>query len=129
MLRACTLKPLLRLFREPNIDLRSRHMHHWRPKGRHKILNYQISKEKYQPDRVRIDFISRLVSEGFGKQILISGDFARRSYWPSYNSGGGPGLTYILRRFIPWLRMEGLLEDSIQDILVGNPSRAFRITK
>ncbi len=87
----------------------------------------QISKEKYQPDRARIDFISRLVSEGFGKQILIAGDFARRSYWPSYNSGGGPGLTYILQRFIPWLRIEGLGEDSIQDILVGNPSRAFQL--
>lgn len=87
----------------------------------------QLSKEKYQPDRVRVDFISRLAAQGFGKQILLAGDFARQSYWPSYNTGGGPGLTYILRRFVPWLRLEGLGEESITDLLVNNPATAFQM--
>jgi 5-phospho-D-xylono-1,4-lactonase len=86
----------------------------------------QVSKEKYYPDRLRIEFILRLVTEGFGKQILLSGDLARRSYLPGYSRGGGPGFTYILWRFLPWLREEGLAEDAIQDLVVNNPARALQ---
>ncbi len=85
----------------------------------------QISKEKYYPDHVRIQFILRLTAEGHGHQILLAGDLARRSYWPSYGTGGGPGLTYILWRFVPWLRSEGLPEEAVQDLLVHNPARAL----
>lgn len=87
-----------------------------------------ISKEKYWPDSLRIEFILRLVAEGHGQQILLAGDLARRSYWPSYGTGGGPGLTYILWRFVPWLRAKGLAEEIIQDLLVHNPARALAIS-
>jgi phosphotriesterase-related protein len=87
----------------------------------------QISKEKYAPDSQRVEFILRAVKEGFGKQIVLGGDLARKSYWPSYGTGGGPGLTYILWRFIPWLRSEGLSEDAIHDLLVHNPARVLMI--
>lgn len=85
----------------------------------------QISKEKYEPDSKRVEFILRLVKEGFGRQIVLGGDLARKSYWPSYGTGGGPGLTYILWRFVPWLRSEGLSEEAIENILVHNPARAL----
>lgn len=85
----------------------------------------QISKEKYYPDRERIRFILRLVEEGFGRQVLLSGDLARRSYWPAYGTGGGPGFTYILWRFIPWLREEGLPETHVQNLIRHNPARAL----
>jgi len=102
--------------------------YHQRLAGTGVFLCYdQISKEKYVPDSLRVEFILRLVSEGYGRQILVSGDLARRSYWPAYGTGGGPGLTYILWRFIPWLRAEGLSEPAIQDILVHNPARALAI--
>ena len=68
----------------------------------------QISKEKYYPDRLRVEFIQRLVERGHGGQILLSGDLARRSYWPAYGTGGGPGFTYILWRIAPWLREVGV---------------------
>lgn len=91
-------------------------------------LSYdQISKDKYEPDSKRIDFILRLVKDGFGKQLVLGGDLGRKSYWPSYGTGGGPGLTYILWRFVPWLRSEGLSEDAIQDLLVHNPARVLSI--
>ena len=86
----------------------------------------QISKEKYYPDRARIDVILTLAAEGFGGQILLSGDLARRSYWPAY--GGGPGFTYILWRFVPWLREAGASEALIQDLIVHNPARALGFT-
>jgi predicted metal-dependent phosphotriesterase family hydrolase len=91
-------------------------------------LSYdQISKEKYAPDSQRVEFILRAVKEGFGKQIVLGGDLARKSYWPSYGTGGGPGLTYILWRFVPWLRSEGLSEGAIQDLIVRNPARVLSI--
>jgi len=85
----------------------------------------QISKEKYYPDARRIAFIRRLVEAGHGQQLLLSGDLARKSYWPGYDTGGGPGLTYILWRFVPWLRSEGLDAGTIDDLLIGNPARAL----
>jgi len=92
-------------------------------------LSYdQISKEKYEPDSKRVEFILRAVKEGFGQQIVLGGDLARKSYWPSYGTGGGPGLTYILWRSIPWLRSEGVSEDALQGLLVTNPERVLTIT-
>lgn len=83
----------------------------------------QFSKEKYAPDKVRIEFIQRLVEAGHGEQIFIAGDLARRSYWTSY--GGGPGLTFILWRIVPWMRECGLSQTAIDAMLVDNPRRLF----
>lgn len=90
-------------------------------------LSYdQFAKEKYYPDRERIAVIKRLIADGFGGQILLAGDMAKHSYWPSYNAGGGPGLTFILWRILPWMREEGIAEDDIQRMLVDNPARVFQ---
>ncbi len=90
------------------------------------FLGYDhIGKTKYDPDSKRIDFILRLVAKGHGQQIVLGGDYARKSYRPSYGTGGGPGLTYILWRFIPWLRSKGLDEFTIEDLLVQNPTRSL----
>jgi phosphotriesterase-related protein len=85
----------------------------------------QVGKEKYYPDRKRIEFIKKLIDTGYENQIILSGDLARKSYWPSYNTGGGPGFTYILWRFLPWLREEGVTENSIQTIIRRTPARIF----
>ncbi len=85
----------------------------------------QISKEKYWPDARRIEFIRRLSAAGHGGQILLSGDWARKSYWPSYGFGNGPGLTYILWRFVPWMLEQGVARAVIDDLLIHNPARAL----
>jgi phosphotriesterase-related protein len=92
------------------------------------IIYDQLSKEKYYPDRLRVEFITTLVHEGFGDQIMLSGDLARKSYWPSYGHWGGPGLTYILWRFVPWLREAGLSSEAIDQITVRTPARALQLT-
>ena len=83
----------------------------------------QISKAKYYPDMERAEMIARLVEAGFGQQVLLGGDLARRSYWQAY--GKAPGFEYILLRFVPLLREVGLSESGIHDLLVHNPARAF----
>ena len=81
----------------------------------------QISKEKYFPDSLRVDFIVRMTQAGYGKQIILSGDLARRSDLTGY--GGGPGYTFILWRILPWLRKEGLTDDDIHTLMVETPKR------
>lgn len=85
----------------------------------------QVSKEKYFPDAQRIESIRLLINKGYERQILLSGDWARKSYWPSYGFGNGPGLTYILWRFIPWMLRQGISKEAITAMLVLNPAKAF----
>ena len=87
------------------------------------LIYDQISKEKYVPDRERIALLIRLVSEGYGDRIMLAGDFGRASYWTA--NGGGPGLTYILWRFVPWLIAEGMSKEAARAMLTDNPARFF----
>jgi phosphotriesterase-related protein len=86
-----------------------------------------ISKEHYQPDSVRVEFIKRMIDEGFGNRICFSGDLARKSYLTSY--GGGPGLTYILWRFVPWLIQDGVSREAIDCFLRTNPASLYAFTR
>ena len=80
-----------------------------------------ISKDWYEPDAHRVRIVLRLVDDGLGDRICLSGDLARRSSWVSW--GGGPGYSYIPWRFVPWLRREGLEEPAITALTVDNPAR------
>jgi predicted metal-dependent phosphotriesterase family hydrolase len=82
-----------------------------------------ISKERYEPDLQRVLFIKRLCEEGYADRIVLGSDIARRSYFTSY--GGGPGFTYLLWRFVPWLRQEGVSDEDVQRMLVANPAQTF----
>ena len=82
-----------------------------------------ISKEHYEPEAQRIAFTKRMIEEGYGGQVVLSGDIARRSYLTSY--GGGPGFTYILWRFVPWLWQEGVSREATDRLLIENPARIF----
>ena len=86
-----------------------------------------ISKEHYQPDSLRVEFIKRMIDEGFGNRICFSGDLARKSYLTSY--GGGPGLTYILWRFVPWLVQDGVSSEAINGFLRTNPASLYTFTR
>lgn len=85
-----------------------------------------ISKEQYLPDSERIAFLRKLVEAGHGQRICLSGDLARRSYLTSY--GGGPGLTYILWRFVPWMRQSDIPDDAVRAMMVDNPARLLAWT-
>jgi predicted metal-dependent phosphotriesterase family hydrolase len=86
------------------------------------FLGYDcISKEQYAPDAERVRLIVRLVEEGHGGQVLLSGDLARRSYLEAW--GGSPGYRYILESFVPRLRDAGLDDEATRGLLVENPAR------
>lgn len=80
-----------------------------------------ISKQKYEPDHKRVDFVLRLTEEGHEDRILLSADMARRSYFESW--GGRPGYRYIIETFVPRLLAAGLAEATVHQLLVENPAR------
>ena len=78
-------------------------------------------KIKYGTDSIRIQVLKEIIERGYHKQILLGNDMSRISYFKSY--GGGPGLDYVLTKYIPRLKMEGISEKVINDILIENPKR------
>lgn len=87
-----------------------------------------IAKVKYNPESTRIKCILELAKRGYQKQILVSGDTARKSYYHSYCYA--LGLPYI-KNF--W--MERLIEEAeawgmdgkalAEDIFINNPRECF----
>ena len=78
-------------------------------------------KIKYGPDELRNNVLQRLIEAGLGQRILLGNDLGRPSYWRHY--GGGPGLNYVLTKYIPRLRAEGYNRGMIDDLLIHNPRR------
>lgn len=79
---------------------------------------------KYGPDSDVVALVEALAGRGLGHRLLFGMDLARRSYWPSL--GGGPGLAYLLDRFVPRLEAAGLGEVA-RAALTGNAAAAFAI--
>ena len=91
-----------------------------------------IAKVKYNPESIRIRCILELAKRGYQKQILVSGDTARRSYYHSYSYA--VGLPYIKETWAPRLQEEaehaGINgEQLVQDIFVNNPRECFTFKK
>jgi phosphotriesterase-related protein len=57
----------------------------------------QIPKPKYGLEATVIQRLIMLVDEGFEAQLLVSGDFSRKSYFGHWS--GGPGMDYLLTFF------------------------------
>lgn len=91
-----------------------------------------IAKIKYNPESVRIKCILDLVRAGHQKQILISGDTARKSYYYSYTHA--VGLPYIITTWIPRFIEEANEagfdgKQLIEDFFVNNPRECFSFKK
>lgn len=71
-----------------------------------------------------LTLIVAMFSEGLGDQIMMGMDAARRTYWNVY--GGSPGMSFLLKTFVPELYRAGLGETEVRRIFVDNPARAFR---
>jgi len=82
----------------------------------------QIGKEKYWPDAERVKLIQDLIDAGYTRQIMLSGDTARKSSWHIHNPRT-KGLAHLLFNFVPSLHGAGISEEHITNMLVENPSR------
>jgi phosphotriesterase-related protein len=98
--------------------------HHLEVAATGAYLGYDcFGKAKYGPDSDLVALLRAVVAAGYGHQILIGNDLGRPSYWRAY--GGGPGLDYVLTRFVPRLREEGFDESILRALLIDNARRFF----
>jgi phosphotriesterase-related protein len=65
--------------------------------------------------------VAELTALGFGSQLLIGTDGARRSLWSTL--GGSPGLAWIHDGFREALAARGVDDETLGRIFVGNPAR------
>lgn len=97
-------------------------------RGAYIVLD-QVGKVKYAPEIARARFIIDIIRRGYENQVMLGTDIARRSEMKSY--GGGPGLDYLLCKFIPYLRKvferEGVEARTAEKLIVDNPRRALRL--
>ncbi len=78
----------------------------------------QFSKDKYLPDAKRVELVVALAEKGFGGQLLLSGDMARKSYWRTF---GGAGFRHIPTTVKQRLREAGMTEANLNGLFVDNP--------
>lgn len=78
---------------------------------------------KYFPESTIVELMRKMFELSLGDHILLGGDNARRSYWKSY--GGGPGVAYLLRSFLPRLKREGFTEAQVDQLVTTNAAAAF----
>lgn len=83
----------------------------------------QFSKDKYLSDRARVQLVAGLAEAGHLNQVILSGDLARRSYWPAYGNDAASGFVHIPGRVRKMLLAEGLGEQEVRQLLEGNPQR------
>jgi phosphotriesterase-related protein len=55
---------------------------------------------------------------------MLGLDLGRREYWRAH--GGGPGLRYLMERFVPRLEKRIGVE-AVRRMLVDNPARAYAL--
>jgi len=107
---------LAHLDRNPDLEL------HCEIADRGVWLEYDtVGRIKYRPDSQLLD----LIAGGRQDRMMLGLDLGQRDYFRAF--GGGPGLGYLMKRFVPRLRKR-IGDDAVRGILVENPARAFAIT-
>ncbi len=86
-----------------------------------------LSNPRRPPDGPKAAMVRRLVEAGYGDQLLLSQDLARRSALRAY--GGQPGWTAIFDRFALLLLEEGLSAMTVRRLLVDNVARALTVRR
>lgn len=87
------------------------------------MLEYDSAFRWQKAPNPTLAMICKMFVAGYGDQIVLGMDAARRKYWHSY--GGKPGLGFLLRDFVPQLQSAGLSQDDVDRIFMRNPQRCY----
>ncbi|HKW73248.1 MAG TPA: aryldialkylphosphatase [Candidatus Dormibacteraeota bacterium] len=108
---------LAHLDRNPDVEL------HRELAGRGVWLEYDTpGRIKYRPDSQLLDLIEALLATGHHRSVMLGLDLGQRDYFRAY--GGGPGLAYLMSRFVPRLHSR-IGVPATTKMLVENPAKAF----
>jgi predicted metal-dependent phosphotriesterase family hydrolase len=81
-----------------------------------------VGKTHIYPDGRRVDMIKGLIDRGYADQLVLGSSTSRRSELHAY---GGNGYDYLLQRFLPMLRQDGIGDEQIRLLTVVNPARVL----
>lgn len=70
--------------------------------------------------------LARMIEEGYGDQLLLGTDGARRGLWRSL--GGAPGLAWLAAGFPEVLARHGVDAPTVRRLFVDNPARVLSLT-
>lgn len=74
----------------------------------------------FETDIARVRKLKELIAEGYTRQLLLANDLCLKGSLHKY---GGWGYDHVFCNIIPMMRMEGIPEEDIQQILIANPKR------
>ncbi|MDP6402103.1 MAG: aryldialkylphosphatase, partial [SAR202 cluster bacterium] len=73
-------------------------------------------------DAQRMDFIQRLVAEGYVEKVVMAQDICTKHRLVAY---GGHGYGHVLHNIVPRMRKRGFSGQDINSIIVENPARVL----
>ena len=74
----------------------------------------------FETDVARVHKLKELIAEGYRDQILLANDLCLKGSLHKY---GGPGYDHAFRNFVPMMRMYGISEEDIRQLVYANPKR------
>ena len=83
---------------------------------------YPLSDIDMPSDAQRLDYIERLIAEGYQDRIVVGHDMFSKHRLNAY---GGHGYGHIIENIVPRMRQRGMTEESIRAIIVDNPARVL----
>ncbi|MGE3913561.1 MAG: phosphotriesterase [Chloroflexota bacterium] len=87
---------------------------------------YPTRGRQYPNDEQRVMTIARLVGDGLAGSITLAHDVC---YKTDLTTWGGDGYGHVLRNIVPRLRLAGVPESAIQQMLVENPRQLLPLTR
>ena len=84
---------------------------------------YPLSDIAMPSDAQRIDFIAKMVAEGFGERVVIAHDVCQKHRLVRY---GGHGYGHIVENIVPRMRRR-LSAEEVDAIVVANPARILTL--
>jgi phosphotriesterase-related protein len=66
--------------------------------------------------------IPKLIDAGYADKLLLSQDVCTKTHLKAY---GGTGYSFVMEKFVPYLRSQGVAESNIHKMMVENPQRVL----
>jgi phosphotriesterase-related protein len=87
---------------------------------------YATRRRQYPSDEQRIATIARLVGDGLAGSVTLSHDVC---YKTDLTRWGGDGYGHVPRNIVPRLRLAGVPDAAIDQMLIENPRRLLPLTR
>jgi phosphotriesterase-related protein len=81
-----------------------------------------IGKINYMPEERRLQMLMEICNRGLSNRVVLSMDITRKTH---LRGRGGLGYSYLLDKFIPFIKDNGISEKDIENMLINNPREIF----